>query len=333
MSPAPRSLVGRALYAASAGLHTAATAAGATGQVLDRAVSRSNITEVARTMSVEALEVLDAADLGVGDARLTREGAERARRLAARALRQMLALPEDLPSDQRGDAAGHPGAPVFPPPDVQVRDRFRSLLDPAAPDVPRATTLLAISAQLSPDEARILRYLDEVERVPVLDVVASTRLGPRDDVVLGRNLSVVVQRAGGDHPDRGPGYIANLVRLGVCHVEDREMAGHGDYDLMTTGAGYDRMAERARDARGTRTVERRGTLALTQLGRELVEVAFHAAEWPSGGGVEPDPHDLGPPPGVLEVSRDPGTGMPPSVDPEPTAGGATALTARPHTQG
>lgn len=251
----------------------------------------STVRSAARTAERVAAPVgsaLVAADLGVGRARLTPDGAEWARQQVARGLRELLATDLDTSELLRATdptvmaravlalLGGDERLTPMPSADEQIRQRFRALLDPDGRDVEGMTpALLAITAQLSPDEARVLRYLHDTDRVPVVSVMAGS-MGSRTGPVVAEHLSLVVERAGGDHPERGPEYVGNLLRLGLCTVEDRAPTGHRDIDLVTAGAHFQGAIRAVRD-QGARPRVTTRTLRLTALGRRLVDIALHGA--------------------------------------------------------
>lgn len=242
------------------------------------------------------------ADLGVGPARLSPEGVEWARQQVARGLREVLTA--DVDGEQLLRASdptvmaravlallgGDERLVPMPGPDEQIRQRFRALLDPDGIDAEGLTpALLAITAQLSPDEARILRHLDDAQRVPVVSVLAGSR-ARRSGPVVAEHLTVVVERAGGDRPDRGAEYVGNLVRLGLCAIEDETVPGHPDLDLITVGQPFQDAIAAVRE-QGGRPRVRTATLRLTALGRQLVAIALHGA----GSGAMTSPELPGPP--------------------------------------
>ena len=109
----------------------------------------------------------------------------------------------------------------------------------------------------------------------MIDVQATSLVG-RNAVVVAEHLSMVVERSGGDHPERGPQYLANLTRLGLCRIDERELSEHPDYELITTGDAYREVVDEVREERAGRARLRRQSLRLTGFGEQLVEVAFHA---------------------------------------------------------
>lgn len=237
----------------------------------------------------EVVRTVADADIGVGSARLSPEGVEWARQQVARGLRDLLTADSDGEQLLRASdptvmaravlalLGGDERLAPLPSAGEQIRQRFRALLDPDGHDPEGMTpALLAITAQLSPDEARILRHLHEADRVPVLSVMAGS-MARRTGPVVAEHLTMVVERAGGDHPHRGPEYVGNLLRLGLCAIEDEAPTGHPDIDLVTAGAHFQEAIRTVRE-QGARPRVHTGSLRLTALGRQLVAIALHGAE-------------------------------------------------------
>lgn len=272
-----------------------------TARVVERTVEPVGSALVATGSQV--VRTVAGVDVGVGEARLSPEGLEWLRAQVARGLRELLTAdvegaellratdPTAMARAVLALLGGEERLAPMPAPDEQIRRRFRSLLDPTAADTEGMTpALLAVTAQLSPDEARILRYLDSEGQVPVLTVMAGS-LTSRTGPVVADNLTVVVARAGGDHPERGPDYVTNLERLGLCTIDDERLGGHPDVDLITTEAAFQAAIREVRDDGGRPRVRAR-TLRLTALGQQLVAIALHG----EGSGAETVRELPGPPP-------------------------------------
>jgi len=253
-------------------------------------------TDTARTVSTHAGNVLRRLDLGIGAVRLTPEAFDEARRLAISQIRQAL----DIPDDARTDGSGPPplpdpveiaramleanggqidGGDSPSTPEDRVRKRFEALLDPERDSDSHGATLASIVTQLTPDEARILRYIHQTGETPIVDAYAVPTLG-RGSTLMAESLSVLVERAGGDHPNLGPALLANLHRLGLVKLSRRELAGHGDYQLIEAGPEFEDADRKAREELGQRTKSVRRSVRLTPLGRELCRIALgtHGAE-------------------------------------------------------
>ena len=250
-------------------------------------------TDTARSVGGHAGNVLRRLDLGVGAVRLTPEGLDEMRRLVVAQIRLALDIPDTtrangskpppLPDPveiaramlelrDRPEPADEPG----PSAQDEVRRRFEMLLDPERRSDGHETTLASLVVQLTPDEARILRYLHHAGEAPIVDVYAVPTLG-RGSTLLAESLSVIVERAGGDNADLGPALLANLSRLGLVKLSRRELAGHGDYQLIEASPEFEEAERHARDDLGQRAKSVRRSARLTPLGRELCQIALGTA--------------------------------------------------------
>lgn len=248
-------------------------------------------TDTARVVGTHAGNVLRRLDLGVGPVRLTPEGFDEVRRLAISQIRQAL----DIPDETRANGSKPPplpdpveiakamlelrGKPEPADPESprtvedEVRRRFETLLDPERTNGGHAATLASLVVQLTPDEARILRFLHHAGEAPIVDVYAVPTLG-RGSTLLVESLSVIVERAGGDHPKLGPALLANLHRLGLVKLSRRELTGHGDYQLIEASPEFEEADRHAREDLGQRTKAVRRSVRLTPLGQELCQIAL-----------------------------------------------------------
>ncbi len=269
---------------ARASVRAGAQLTGDASEVVGRSLARRATGIVERTGTLSRA-IVDA-ELGVGPVRLSPETLDWVRSQLASGLRTLMALPDDTAERLRiadpttmaravlALVGGEESLLELPSAEEQIRLRFRSLLDPSS--VTGASlhpALLTITAQLSPDEARIVRHLDREGRVPVLAVEHGSRVS-RTGAVVADHLSMVVERSGGDEPERGPQYIADLLRLGVCAIDDEELAGHPDHGLVEANRAFRLATEQVR-ADGGRPRVRRRTLRLTPLGCELAQIALH----------------------------------------------------------
>lgn len=268
----------KAVVRASADL--AEEAAGAAGRRLARSGGRA-----LHTAGDLGRRVLDG-ELGIGPVRLRPDDVAWVREQVASGLRSLLLTPADTADRLRTAdpttmartvlalVGGEEALVPLPSAEEQIRERFRSLLDPEAePDDGRVTpALLTITAQLSPDEARLLRHLATTDRAVVVAVESTGRTSRRGPTV-AEHLSVLVERSGGDHPASGPTYIANLVRLGLCSVDWAWSGDHPDLALVEDTPAYREAVAHVR-ASGRRPRRRDGTLRLTALGDELVHIGI-----------------------------------------------------------
>lgn len=275
-------------------------------------------------------DLLRAANLGVGPLRLTPEGASFVRDLLVEQLREALDIPPPQPTLGTGTEPRHLSVPMRAPDPAavaraivelqpkllrelverdggageleadevarrlsgseQLRERFAALLDPTSEQVELLPALVSIVAQLSPDQARMLRHLHLEGPAPAVDVVAVPRFGlnAHTGTLVAQSLNVLTDRSGGDDPERGPAHLHNLIRLGLVAIEDRELPDHGDYQLIEAGPVYTEVVRNVTEDRGQRARTVRQTVRLTPLGQELCRLALTPAL------VEPGPAD---PPG------------------------------------
>ena len=154
-----------------------------------------------------------------------------------------------------------------------VRRRFDELIERSAQvdDDAGLPAFLEVVAQLTPDEARILRLLDDQGPVPVVDLEAVSIVGRGTRSVLARQ-TMVGDRAGCAHPEEVDTYLANLARLGIVAFRDEEIEGHPDYQLVMGTEAYRAASRRYRDDRLWRARGRRGSLRLTPFGARFLAV-------------------------------------------------------------
>ncbi|MQA62700.1 MAG: DUF4393 domain-containing protein [Actinophytocola sp.] len=88
-----------------------------------------------------------------------------------------------------------------------------------------------ILREISPDEARLVRYLGERGPQAVVDVVAHNPM-TRKRRELVHDYSIVGREAGCIRPDYAPIYLDNLARLGVAVVRDYRLRSQPNYDLL-----------------------------------------------------------------------------------------------------
>lgn len=152
-----------------------------------------------------------------------------------------------------------------------VRRRFDELLERSSRvgEDPGLPAFLEVVAQLTPDEARILRLLADEGPAPVVDLEAVSLVGRGTRAVLPRQ-TMLGDRAGCAAPEEIDTYLANLVRLGIVEVRDQELEGHADYQLIIGTEGYRTTARRYREDRLWRARGRRRSLHLTPFGERFV---------------------------------------------------------------
>lgn len=166
-----------------------------------------------------------------------------------------------------------------------VRRRFDELIERSTRvgDDAGLPAFLEVVAQLTPDEARILRTLGDHGPAPVVDLEAVSIVGRGTRTVLARQ-TMVADRAGCSHPEDVATYLANLARLGIVEFRGEELEGHDDYQLVVGTEAYRAAARRYRDDRLWRARARRGSLHLTPFGERFLEVCTGRPTTPSPRG-------------------------------------------------
>lgn len=157
-----------------------------------------------------------------------------------------------------------------------LRRRFSELLDRSrALDPPPGThpAFQRIVDEISPDEARIIRFLHEEGPQPVVHLAARPLIGSGGSTVL-ENLSMIGDRAGCHTPDLTPSYLENLIRLGVVKLHDEELVGHEDYELIEVRADFADAVEEIEEVRRQRPKSQRWSVRLTALGSEFCGVCL-----------------------------------------------------------
>ncbi|MDX1511359.1 MAG: Abi-alpha family protein [Nitriliruptorales bacterium] len=207
------------------------------------------------------------------------EKLEELRHDLARQARDWLEVPESLAAGTIAGSAVSTVRGVMPEPGVdaeeRLRRRFRDLLARSSDvgDDYGEPALLEIVEQMSPDEARLLRFLAEEGPTPYIDLMRASVVGTGSDAVL-YHLSMAAERAGCRHPDRTQAYLENLRRLGVIALPKSPIDGHPDYQLLEGLDLYIQKAKEIRADRNSRPRMRKGHIVLTALGQRLIEIAL-----------------------------------------------------------
>jgi len=88
-----------------------------------------------------------------------------------------------------------------------------------------------ILSELTPDEARILRFLYLEGAQPALDVRTNRPFGI-GSVLVASGLSMVAERAGCRHLERIDQYLVNLTRLGLVEFSKEPVSDPGRYQVL-----------------------------------------------------------------------------------------------------
>ncbi|MCB9374106.1 MAG: DUF4393 domain-containing protein [Microthrixaceae bacterium] len=185
---------------------------------------------------------------------------------------------ETGPGDAPGGARRTRPRPGDPPTDEELRARGAALLDRAADVRDRADTHPAfahILDDLTPDEARILRFLYVEGPQPSVDVRTGRPFGVGSELVAA-GLSMVGTQAGVRHLDRTASYLTNLHRLGLVWFS-REPVAPARYQVVEV---QPEVVEALRGAgRAPKTVRR--SIVLTAFGADFCRTCLPVDQGPA----------------------------------------------------
>ena len=137
-----------------------------------------------------------------------------------------------------------------------------------------------ILSEITPDEARILRFLYREGPQPAIDVRTNRPLGVGSELIEG-GLSMIAEHAGCRHVDRVHPYLTNLGRLGLVQFSKEQVANPNRYQLIEAQPKV--VAAMKRAGRSPRTVHR--SIHLNEFGEEFCRVCLPSM--PNGfAGVE-----------------------------------------------
>jgi hypothetical protein len=132
-----------------------------------------------------------------------------------------------------------------------------------------------ILEELSPDEARILRFLYLEGPQPAIDVRTHRPLGVGSELVAG-GLSMVGLQAGVRHVERTQADLNNLYRLGLVWFSREQVDDPSRYQVVEVQPDVQEAMKKA--GRSPKTVHR--SIHLTPFGKDFCEVCLPM----SGGG-------------------------------------------------
>ena len=138
---------------------------------------------------------------------------------------------------------------------------------------------------LTPDEARILRFLAVAGPQPALDVRTKTPFGIGSERLAG-GINLIAEMAGCTHPERDRHYLANLNRLGLVRFSSEPVTDRRRYAFVEAQPKATEPMERVRKAR---TVYR--SIYLSLFGQQFCESCFDLAGYDAGGWASDDRGD------------------------------------------
>jgi len=126
-----------------------------------------------------------------------------------------------------------------------------------------------ILSEITPDEARIMRFLYREGPQPAVDVRTNRPFGVGSELIEG-GLNMVAEQAGCRHVDRINPYLTNLSRLGLVELSKEQVANPNRYQLVEAQPKVTEAMKRA--GRSPRTVHR--SIHLNEFGEEFCRVCL-----------------------------------------------------------
>jgi hypothetical protein len=171
------------------------------------------------------------------------------------------------------DAAAAESEPGYSP----LRERGAELLRRSADvhfDEDMHPAYERILSEISPDEGRILRLLEDGPQ-PAVDVRTARPLNVGSELI-APGLTMIGAEAGARHVDRVPAYLNNLFRLGLVWFSREPLKDPLRYQVLE--AQPDVLASLKKAGRGT-TIRR--SVELTAFGKDFCHVALPTDETPA----------------------------------------------------
>lgn len=138
---------------------------------------------------------------------------------------------------------------------------------------------------LTPDEARILRFLAVSGPQPSLDVRTKTPFGIGSERIVG-GMSMIAEMSGCSYPEMDKHYLANLNRLGLVRFSEEPVKDFRRYSFIEAQPKVQKALHSARKAM---TVYR--SIYLSLFGIQFCEACFELEGYDAGGWATDDRGD------------------------------------------
>ncbi|NMN98237.1 Abi-alpha family protein [Antrihabitans stalactiti] len=143
-----------------------------------------------------------------------------------------------------------------------------------------------ILSELTPDEARILRFLAVAGAQPSIDIRTNTLFGIGSQRIAA-GISFVADMAGCAWPDRAKHYLGNLNRLGLVRFSDEPVVDFRRYYLIEAHPEAVAAMHRVK-----RAISVYRSIYLSVFGMQFCEEAFTLEGYDAGGWAHRDRGDL-----------------------------------------
>ncbi len=133
-----------------------------------------------------------------------------------------------------------------------------------------------ILSEITPDEARVLRFLYLDGPQPAIDVRTNRPLGIGSELVAG-GLNMIGEHAGCRNVDQIHQYLTNLARLGLIEFSKEQVTNPQRYQVVEAQPKVTEAVKRA--GRMPKTVHR--SIHLNEFGRTFCEACLPVGDAPS----------------------------------------------------
>lgn len=132
-------------------------------------------------------------------------------------------------------------------------------------------SFVEIIKQITPDEARLLKYFSTAELLPVITMqnVDTSGEGGHVDVLV--NFSTFGKDADCEHPHLTPAYLDNLARLGVIALPDKWYTSPGIYEELENHPSVIEVKEQINGQEERKAEVSEGVVEVTSLGKQFME--------------------------------------------------------------
>lgn len=138
---------------------------------------------------------------------------------------------------------------------------------------------------LTPDEARILRFLAVSGPQPAIDIRSKTPFGVGSERLAG-GINMIADMAGCTWPERDQHYLANLNRLGLVRFSAEPVTDFRRYSFVEA---QPKAMEAMAKAKKAKTVYR--SIYLSLFGKQFCEICFDLEGYDAGGWATDDRGD------------------------------------------
>lgn len=138
---------------------------------------------------------------------------------------------------------------------------------------------------LTPDEARILRFLAVAGPQPAIDIRSKTPFGVGSERLAG-GITLIAEMAGCTWPERDRHYLANLNRLGLVRFSEEPVTDRRRYAFVEAQPKATEPMERVKKAV---TIYR--SIYLSLFGQQFSEICFDLDGYDAGGWASDDRGD------------------------------------------